>query len=59
MFKRVRRSKYRWLILAYLLSGCGGGHPEPTKPTGNQIPVNADLWDYHGDEIFPVREAAP
>jgi hypothetical protein len=46
------------LLLGLLLAACGGP-PPPPQPTGKQIPVNADLWDYHGNEIFPVREDAP
>ena len=42
------------ILLCLALSACSE-HTMPPQPTGSQIPVNADLWDYHGNEIFPVQ----
>lgn len=46
---------FRAIVLLGLALAACSGHPDPPKPTGNQIPVDSHLWDYHGNEIFPVQ----
>ena len=45
----------RILLLCLALAACAD-HSTPPEPTGARIPVNAGLWDYHGNEIFPARD---
>ena len=46
----------RLIILVCLVLTACSEHTQPPKPTGSQVPVSADFWDYHGNEIFPVQD---
>lgn len=40
------------LLILAALAACSST-TEPAKPSGPMIPVNAALWDYHGNDIAP------